>query len=158
MLSIFANELTTQQTELETLLAQAATLRDGIKALKTQQTKVVKIIESLKTLVSELPTTVVAELKAELFNLFSEPANLTPQITTPEPAPAKALNPQTCDVALHPPEIFTNFVTEVPETEVTTPKIPKNEEVFDRWNPADFEPMEYQAENLAKSVVIVSPK
>ncbi|XWK91807.1 MAG: hypothetical protein U7127_31505 (plasmid) [Phormidium sp.] len=125
MLSVFATELTATQSELEALLAKAEALRGQMKSLKTAQNKVFKVVDNLKNLVSELPELAINELKKEILSLFPSDSE-----STKEPA-----------------EIFTNFVTEVPQTEVTTPKIAKPEEVTDHWNPADFEPMEYQAEN-----------
>ncbi|OKH29955.1 hypothetical protein NIES2119_31800 [[Phormidium ambiguum] IAM M-71] len=125
MLTVFATELNLTQSELDALLAKVDALRGQMKSLKAAQNKAFKVVDNLKNLVSELPEMAIAELKKEILSLF--PSN-------PEPTKDSA-------------EIFTNFVTEIPKTEVTTPEIAKNEEVNDRWNSADFEPLEYQAEN-----------
>jgi len=66
-------------------------------------------------------------------------------------------------IATPAPETFTNFVTEIPKTEVTTPKIAKNEEVNDRWNPAHFGELEFNAEdngqlNLLKVATVEPPE
>jgi len=128
MLAVFTSELESTQSELETLLAKVDALRGQMKSLKAAQNKALKVVDHLKNLVSELPELAIAELKKEILSLFP-----SDQAEAKESAPII--------------EVFTNFVTEVPETEVTTPETAKNEEVNDRWNPADFEPMEYQAEN-----------
>ncbi|MFB2877179.1 hypothetical protein [Floridanema aerugineum] len=128
MLSVFATELTTTQSELETLLAKVDALRGQMKSLKANQAKVSKFIDNCKNLLTELPELAIAELKKEILSLFP-----SYQAETKESAPVN--------------EVFPNFVTEVPKTEFTTPEIAKTEEVKDRWNPAHFEPMEYQAEN-----------
>ncbi|MFB2836864.1 hypothetical protein [Floridanema evergladense] len=125
MLTVFATELNSTQSELNNLLAKVDALRGQMKSLKSAQNKVLKVVDNLKNLVSELPEMAIAELKKEILSLFPS-----------DPEPTKETT-----------EIFTNFVTEVPETEFTTPEIAKNEEVNDRWNPADFEPMEFQAED-----------
>ncbi|MBE9229763.1 hypothetical protein IQ264_30630 [Phormidium sp. LEGE 05292] len=121
MLSVFASELNSTQSELDTLLAKVEALRSQMKSLKAAQNKAFKVVDHLKNLVSELPELAIAELKKEILSLFP---------IDPEPA-----------------EVFTNFVTEVPETEVTTPKIAKNEEVNDRWNPAHFGDLHFNAED-----------
>lgn len=121
MLSVFASELNSTQSELDTLLAQVSALRGQMKSLKANQAKVSKFIDNCKNLLTELPELAINELKEEILSLFP---------IDPEPA-----------------KVFTNFVTEVPETEVTTPKIAKNEEVNDRWNPAHFGDLHFNAED-----------
>lgn len=121
MLSVFASELNSTQSELETLLAKVDALRGQMKSLKAAQNKALKVVDNLKNLVSELPELAIAELKKEILSLFP---------SDPEPT-----------------EIFTNFVIEVPKTEVTTPEIAKNEEVNDRWNPAHFGDLEFNADD-----------
>lgn len=120
MLTVFATELNSTQSELETLLAKVSALRGQMKSLKANQARVSKFIDNCKNLLAELPEIAIAEFKKEILSLFpSEP---------------------------EPTEIFTNFVTEVPETEVTTPEIAKTEEVKDRWNPAHFGELKFNAE------------
>lgn len=121
MLTVFATELNSTQSELETLLAKVDALRGQMKTLKAAQNKALKVVDNLKNLVSELPELAINELKREILSLFP---------SDPEPT-----------------EIFTNFVTEIPKTEVTTPEIAKNEEVFDRWNPAHFGELEFNADD-----------
>ncbi|MFB2839770.1 hypothetical protein [Floridanema evergladense] len=121
MLSVFASELTATQSELEVLLAKAQALRGQMKSLKANQVKVSKFIDNCKNLLTELPELAIAELKREILSLFP---------SDPEPT-----------------EIFTNFVTEIPKTEVTTPEIAKTEEVNDRWNPAHFGDLEFNADD-----------
>ncbi|HEY9298776.1 MAG TPA: hypothetical protein VIQ31_20945 [Phormidium sp.] len=135
MLTAFATELNSTQSELEDLLAKVEALKGQIKSLKAAENKVLKVVENLKNLVAQLPEVAINELKQEILSLFPADCKPETQITTPEPLPAKDLTLQTC-VAHHPPEIFTNFVTEVPKAEEAQP-----------WNPTHFEPLEFQAEN-----------
>ncbi|MFB2834996.1 hypothetical protein [Floridanema evergladense] len=141
MLSVFASELNSTQSELDTLLAKAEALRGQMKTLKAAQNKAFKVVDNLKNLVSELPELAIAELKKEILSLFPS-----------DPEPSKETT-----------EIFTNFVTEVPKTEVTTPEITKTEEVNDRWNPAHFGDLEFNADdngqlNLLKVATIEPPE
>ena len=121
MLSVFASELNSTQSELDSLLAKVDALRGQMKSLKAAQNKALRVVDNLKNLVSELPELAINELKKEILSLFP---------SDPEPT-----------------EIFTNFVTEVPKTEVTTPEIAKTEEVNDRWNPAHFGELEFNADD-----------
>lgn len=117
MLTAFATELNSTQSELEALLAKVEALKGQIKSLKAAENKVLKVVENLKNLVAQLPEVAINELKKEILSLFpseSEPIK--------EPAPVT--------------ERFTNFVTEVPKAEEAQP-----------WNPTHFEPLEFQAEN-----------
>ncbi|MFB2834099.1 hypothetical protein [Floridanema evergladense] len=98
MLTAFATELNSTQSELEALLAKVEALKGQIKTLKAAENKVLKVVENLKNLVSELPEVAINELKKEILSLF--PSN-------PEPTPVT--------------EVFTNFVTEVPKAEEAQP-------------------------------------
>ncbi|XWK91767.1 MAG: hypothetical protein U7127_31635 (plasmid) [Phormidium sp.] len=130
MLSVFASELNSTQSELDNLLAKVDALRGQMKTLKSAQNKALKVVDNLKNLVSELPELAINELKKEILSLFPQDQVETKnQIATPAP------------------ETFTNFVTEVPKTEVTTPEITKTEEVNDCWNPAHFGELKFNAEN-----------
>lgn len=70
MLTAFATELNSTQSELEALLAKVEALKGQIKSLKSAEKKVLKVVENLKNLVSELPEVAINELKKEILSLF----------------------------------------------------------------------------------------
>ncbi|MBE9229242.1 hypothetical protein IQ264_27950 [Phormidium sp. LEGE 05292] len=61
MLTVFATELNSTQSELETLLAKVEALRGHAKTLKANQAKVSKFIDNCKNLLTELPELAIAE-------------------------------------------------------------------------------------------------
>jgi prefoldin subunit 5 len=82
MLTAFATELNSTQSELEALLAKVEALKGQIKTLKAAENKVLKVVENLRNLVAQLPEVAINELKKEILSLFpseSEPIK--------EPAP-----------------------------------------------------------------------
>ena len=91
MLAIFDTQINSIESELTALLAKVEAHREKLKVAKARQRKTTKLIDSLKGLISELPTDAITSVRDSILELFPSPQSSTTDDSSGSDSPVLSL-------------------------------------------------------------------